>query len=1635
MKPVSMKQTKQTSRYLNLIHQTRRGSTLLVVIALLAMLSLLGVVFYTFASQEQRSAQFFAEAALNEADPGLDADVLFNWGLQQLIVGPDDGLYNSALHGKGQSLLPNMFGSDVHPFNGRGVNVIMDGSGIVAVDQDHDGVADADQSLLALNRSRVAHGGVAPTYPEPDVDYTSPDFNNLFLAYDGYTLFGGNIRRVIIPSFLRPQFLRNRSSGAHISDWYENDGSINPDDDTRLMVLRPHPAHLFIHPDGTVSTTNRFTSSFPFEPSTNPSGNPALNGEMGMFTNSFNTGAPILELDVDNDNDGVVEGIWMDLDFPPIEDPNNPGQYIIPLFSFTVHDLDALINLNATGNMRRPSDINLNYNSANNFFGEDSLAFTDKYLFLSRSNMGLSSPGEINPQWALNARPATGAGGDLQGSAVATDVFQQHRLFFGDYPYPHGSIAAPRTYGGAGDFQAAYENTRDWREISNMEYFFLCHGRPEFSIPSPLANGTKTEITDLYPGRWGESNRLFDAQRTNAADLLLVVDSTDGTDGSEIAFPRPGQTLIDDNGNRYEGGTLSGSLNGTRANVHSFVHPLAYNGSGKSNKPGANYRKAAISFNGWRGYEDVEAAGGIRYNSGRAFFKNSIADVTPKFGALVDEPDEMTVDLEKVQRPYDEPFSPEDLAFLHMSQTDQDNTGVSSRLENLLPFNFGRASTVNTRSDSIRRKFTTMSWGRKHFGMSIIPGLRNWETNAGFPPFSGLASNVDPFRPALRTLLTVNSGNTTTSQLQMKLNLNELLVFDQTGTGRTITTRPLTPHPGEDVNDNATLDFGEDLNGNGAIDSLVSTAINNSWDRNNLPAYPPTTSEQQEFWARYDRQLMARDLYVLLYTLGGGNDATNYSTNATPYTTAQLEEMAQFAVNVVDALDPDDVITRFEYDTNLSNGWGLDDNAYVNEGGDRAEVFGVESQKLTLSEFLAIKAPEVLDSSSNPVDHGATEYNDEKDRYFSYLELRNASPQTISFANDAWQIRLEPRADSISNPHYEDLDSLPADSVFSDTHKRRLTLRSGFVGAGGIYSIRNAGDDENTDPMSAMPRPSYFRVDPNYTGSGTAIFTTIAPLDTSTPALDLITDSDSTDFLLTSESDTVTPIGSRGDFLNDSNTDPGSTTPANINFVVRLMRRAHLGRNAPAFNNAADNADNPWVEVDSMVISGMREFTLSEASVGMAIQDQLNPLRSFERAQPLHGRGAGHATHVAGDSTSSYRANTVGTTNSNTTSGDVGADGLNGIANFDDNNDMTDDDSGERGWAFSDDLPRFDIWQPHFDRDFASIIELLSVPIVGPNRITRDLATESGWQTRTDTTTTVDRINDVKFAGIQKFLDQNGPNDGSATDDNRWSRLFEFVEVPTRMHLQLGNPLNDPRVPGRINLNTLRHPSILAALLDDTDAFRMNMTGSAIHPSLIATHLAGTSTTDWWRQFINTRDAADTGIVNNPRIPGTPSSRPFRSFHHAIGNTAATNVQDLREHTILRSLSDDIGGNNPRLLFEVATANEHNGTAGLANKVDFHTRNRILSKIAANTTTRSNTFVVFMSVAYFEATGTGTTVYGDPVEIGARLSPIDSTFTANQPDYRGFFVIDRTRAEQAFEPSTGQFDNWKRLVRYRHQIE
>ncbi|MHC4880788.1 MAG: hypothetical protein ACYTGL_30405, partial [Planctomycetota bacterium] len=193
----------------------RRGSTLLVVIALMGMLSLLGLMFFSFASQEQESSKNYLEAAKAIHNPELDADIYFNFALRQLIRGPEPTETQSVLYGGHMSLLASAYGRDAHPHTGKGLTLRddrvtdrtgtnigltafadLDGDGAYTatdfVDWDQDGIADH----LEINRSAPANvyipGGGNPNvafihesnrFPEPDVDYTYPDINNAYLAY------------------------------------------------------------------------------------------------------------------------------------------------------------------------------------------------------------------------------------------------------------------------------------------------------------------------------------------------------------------------------------------------------------------------------------------------------------------------------------------------------------------------------------------------------------------------------------------------------------------------------------------------------------------------------------------------------------------------------------------------------------------------------------------------------------------------------------------------------------------------------------------------------------------------------------------------------------------------------------------------------------------------------------------------------------------------------------------------------------------------------------------------------------------------------------------------------------------------------------------------------------------------------------------------------------------------------------------------------------------------------------------------------------------------------------------------------------------------------------------------------------
>ena len=79
----------------------------------------------------------------------------------------------------------------------------------------------------------------------------------------------------------------------------------------------------------------------------------------------------------------------------------------------------------------------------------------------------------------------------------------------------------------------------------------------------------------------------------------------------------------------------------------------------------------------------------------------------------------------------------------------------------------------------------------------------------------------------------------------------------------------------------------------------------------------------------------------------------------------------------------------------------------------------------------------------------------------------------------------------------------------------------------------------------------------------------------------------------------------------------------------------------------------------------------------------------------------------------------------------------------------------------------------------------------------------------------------------------------------------------------------------------------------------------------------------------------------------------------------------------------------------------------------------------SNTTNRSNVFAGWIAVEYFEAHQPDPVNNADVVQIGAKLE--------GSPSHRGFFIIDRTELEKAYDPTDNTFD-WRSFVIHRRTI-
>jgi hypothetical protein len=340
---------------------------LLVILAMLAALALIGIAFTTFSAQEQQSSTNYTRT-FQTPRVDLNPTAVMNYGVGQLVADTDNPL--SAL--RGHSLLVDMYGAgNVISVGPDGVPGTATGGMSANGDDDNNGIAN-DISELGWPGSDDRSGRIeAKNYYLGA--FSGPGDRGLFQPIIGPGLDNayGTADDVIHPgpdttlgtsddpfavNFVYNGRLVNPTSGA-LSGGFNEDYDY-PDRQNMFLAL--------LRADGTVIVPSFHRPGIGALPdpdltanANTPEGARArlkyLRPRGGANTEhpSFPAQASLSSMDVDNNADGILDSIWLDLGYPV--QTTLDGRRFKPLFAFLVVDLDGKLNLNAHGNLANQS--------------------------------------------------------------------------------------------------------------------------------------------------------------------------------------------------------------------------------------------------------------------------------------------------------------------------------------------------------------------------------------------------------------------------------------------------------------------------------------------------------------------------------------------------------------------------------------------------------------------------------------------------------------------------------------------------------------------------------------------------------------------------------------------------------------------------------------------------------------------------------------------------------------------------------------------------------------------------------------------------------------------------------------------------------------------------------------------------------------------------------------------------------------------------------------------------------------------------------------------------------------------------------------------------------------------------------
>lgn len=452
----------------------REGIILVVVVSLLALFAAIGLGYVVYSESAATASRLSKESqVVVDGRAEVEPELILNEALGALIYDkPDDasGVYNAlrghslarSMYSSGMTLaytagngaktylissfipatspipgatLTDVFNTNTVPFNGSGrqkvvgdINADMDANlerwwlpdypafkGVpwdriinfvpfsAVGDPVRRDVIGRDPEHYPINRNQLADyrtpadqlaGRLVPAYRYYggyNVPYTYPDLNNVFLA-----AVRGSDGKVLIPSFHRPHSTSPQGFGPmdpENPNWYKASG--------RLKVLRPRPfdqltpaqlAQLGINGpigEGLSPAVERQQSNVYYKKIKPLIDQGKIIGYPENMAVKPGPNVPLIETGGDVKNlvggPGGNDSVWLDLGLPVRQ--TRDGKKYKPLVAFLITDLDGRINLNTSGNILGPLQVT-------QFNGQNVVHAT------SISNQGLGRH-EINPQKLL----------------------------------------------------------------------------------------------------------------------------------------------------------------------------------------------------------------------------------------------------------------------------------------------------------------------------------------------------------------------------------------------------------------------------------------------------------------------------------------------------------------------------------------------------------------------------------------------------------------------------------------------------------------------------------------------------------------------------------------------------------------------------------------------------------------------------------------------------------------------------------------------------------------------------------------------------------------------------------------------------------------------------------------------------------------------------------------------------------------------------------------------------------------------------------------------------------------------------------------------------------------------------------